>query len=275
MKIKMLTAKSRITDKYIQMTQPDGAKTMETDSINNFFTDLKYILELSDKNKKETDLYLASDFSVFDYIHDDENIISDIISHMLDPKGKHGQGSLFLEKFVQLIIDSLESSNYRYNTKNSGINNLKKADSDIKKAKVNREVPTSDISRSMRRMDILIKIHKFGLMIENKPWAKDQDDQLSNYYDHLKKEFKENFIIIYLSGDGLQPSKNSINKEDLLNLKKTGNYCQINYPTEFKSWLEQCIRDTQAEKIRSFIRDFISYIEKMFQLSINYGGKND
>jgi len=212
--------------------------------IQNYFTELKYRFDTIRKHSYENDLLLSNRFSVFDYICVDENKLSDILVDLLNPIGKHGQRDLFLNLFIKMIGKKDLITNYQ--------------------PKVYREVGTKFIERTQRRMDILIKWEDFGIMIENKPWAKDQFEQILDYKLNLTKKFKDNFLIIYLSNNKIEPDVSSISKEELSNLKKKNQYIQLSIQSELKFWVEQSFKECQSDKIRWFLKDFIIYIENNF-----------
>ena len=62
----------------------EGAKKLSNESeldekrLDSFFSNLRYRLDIFQTAKKEMDVYLASDFNVFDYIYLYENLLSDI-----------------------------------------------------------------------------------------------------------------------------------------------------------------------------------------------------
>ena len=153
-------------------------------NLDRYFRDLKFRYKFFLQNKKLTDKYLATDFQVFDYIIPDENRLSDIIVNLLNPNGTHGQGSIFLELFLSTIENILK----RNRVTGANLSKLKSVKLNLNSYKINilREVLTSNINASQRRMDILATIGNLGIMIENKPWALDQEKQLVDYLKNLK-----------------------------------------------------------------------------------------
>jgi hypothetical protein len=154
-------------------------------SIKRYFSDISFRMNNFNISKKRLDIYLSNDFNVFELINPDENKLSDIIADLLDVHGTHGQGNLFLYEFFSVA---------NINQKN------------ISNFKVVREDTTTYISRSNRRIDITIDLGDFGIGIENNPWASDQADQVNDYKEHLDKKFSGNFSIVYVTGDGSEPT---------------------------------------------------------------------
>lgn len=226
--------------------------------MESFFDKLQYRVDTISHYKKSMDVLLASDFNVFDFISPDENRLSDILAFLLNPGAAHGQGNIFLINFLNILSENNKDTNKKIpdlmkNSVNRG-----------EKVIVRREAVTDHISASQRRMDILLEIHKFGLMIENKPFALDQIGQLRDYSNDLSKRFSDS-LIVYLSGDGKQPSEESLSKNEKETMTKDGRLVCISYAKDILKWLIICRNHTQAEKIRWFVRDFYSYVDINFK----------
>lgn len=216
-----------------------------------FLSQMQFRLNILDETKREMNVYLAKDFNVFKYILPDENRISDIVSNFLDPEGDHGQGSLFLEEFFEIMERHDDVEKWRGG-----------------KVSVIREYATDAIPNSQRRIDILVKFPSspFLLGIENKPSAMDQPAQLADYAKHLNNRSEGKFLLVYLSGNGSEPSKESISPEELDRLKNENRFVTLSYRNQLVKWLVSCKRRCEAEKIRLFIQDFIEYVETNFSI---------
>lgn len=213
--------------------------------LDMFFNKLKFKLDEYEKVRSQFNIYLSKDFNVFDYINPSENRLSDIIANLLNTKGKHGQG----DKFISLFFDIV---------KVDGIDSLNLSDS-----RIQRESFTSYIDNSKRRIDITIDFTgNYGIGIENKPWAKDEDEQVSDYVKHMEKKYSGNYKIIYLSGDRTPPNENSI---DINSQEYKDKVLLISYETEIMKWLEACYKECQAEKFRWFLKDFVNYVQQHFK----------
>ncbi|HHW43585.1 MAG TPA: PD-(D/E)XK nuclease family protein [Desulfotomaculum sp.] len=219
-------------------------KTELETKMGNFLSGLGFRLEIFRTAKKKLDVYLASDFNVFDLIAPDENRLSDIIADLLDPAGKHGQGNTFLIEFLKIIgCETIDN---------------------IDKCKIKREEIAYYLSKPGRRIDITIDFNNFGIGIENKPWAEEQKDQIKDYCRHLESKYKDKFCLIYLSGNGNKPQ--SIRSGEWQNLEQQGKAKAISYPHKFKEWLESCYKECKSEKIRWFLQDFVNYVERNFRI---------
>jgi PD-(D/E)XK nuclease superfamily len=219
---------------------------MET-KITDFFGNFRLLTMTVRETIRNADLYLSSDFNVFDYVSPDEVLLSRIITDLIHPEGKHGQGKLFLNQFLKLI----------------GLTDLIAA----APVTITQEDPTTYINRSGRRIDATIEMGKFAVGVENKPWAADQQTQIRDYAEHLSKKYGRHYLLVYLSSDGNDPSAESISTEDLDRLKEQGLFRTWAYGVEFRGWLTGCYKECQSEKVRWFLRDFIDYVERNFKLS--------
>lgn len=215
-----------------------------TDRVNTYFSELGFRFDILKKHSYESDLFLSKRFNVFDYIYVDENRLSDIIADLLNPNGKHGQSDLFLNEFIKIINrkDLIQGSF----------------------PKVIREMGTTFISRTLRRMDILIDWTTNGIMIENKPWADDQYEQILDYKRNLEKRYKDKFIIVYLSKNYQNPSEVSISQNDLNILIQNNQFIQISFEIELLLWIKNCIKECQSDKMRHFLKDFSTYVNDNF-----------
>src|SRR4051812_45587834 len=118
-----------------------------------FVRDLSARLEAAAQNGANEARTSGSAYNVFTYIDPDENKLSDILRDLLDARGPHGQKDAFVRQFCL-------ASGVEYERPD--------------RVTIYRENPTSRIERHLRRIDILVDLEAFGVAIENKPWAGDQ-----------------------------------------------------------------------------------------------------
>ncbi len=210
--------------------------------LEHLFSNLIYRYRLLDEIRSYTNRYLAAEFNLIELLVTREEDISRIIAALLDPRGGHGQGSVFLEIFLEKL----------------GIS----TDRDVQEATIRREV-TIDGSR---RIDILIEFSDgFMLGIENKPWAGDQRNQIEDYADFLERLTGGNYKILFLGGYRKKPSEWSISRDKRLRLEQQGKLVYKSYADLLLSWLKECLKESESDKVRWFIRDFITWIENNFK----------
>lgn len=182
---------------------------------------------------------LAPDFNIFDYLRTDEAGFSRCIASLLDPKGTHGQGNIFLEIFLECLG----------------------ATADWAKNAISCRVLTEKQANKQRRIDIYLEFPNGFIGIENKPWAGDQDGQLNDYADYLKNAAgtEKKWLLLFLCER--DPSANSIAPEKQLSLIKDNNFTQCNY-SKIIDWLEICACKSKALNVRIFIEEFAKFIRK-------------
>ena len=229
--------------------------------LSKFFKDLRFRYDLQDEIKKQTDRYLASDFNLAELMieftdrYHREPIISRLVSLLLEPDGIHGQQDKFLREFICEVEEHLQK--YRTDDRESKLmKNLNFSEA---------KVVTEKMIDGGKKIDVFIEFEssKFAIGIENKPWAEEGEEQLSNYNRYLKSNF-ENYLLIFLHG-GWQEVK-SIRKREINKLKGKGRFLEVSYNNFLKPWLIRCYKECEAEKVRWFLKDFITWIEDSFKV---------
>lgn len=208
-----------------------------------FFEGAKQGLAIWRQATANLDLYLARRFTFFHFVDLDENRMSDVFAYLLNPDETHGQGELFLREFLSDVpLEWLPESGWS-------------------RVSIGREVITSRIENWNRRIDIEIAFQIadswVAIAVENKPWAGDQDQQLSDYARHLEKMYKGRFKLIYLTPNGEKPSGASIASEER---KKREDAKQLDYASirdwaSDNGWLKRAEDEVKAERVRWFVSD--------------------
>jgi len=205
-----------------------------TQQIEKLLNDVKFKVETLRKAKDLFSDQLAPEFRIFDFLRTDEMGLSRCIACLLDPKGKHGQGSAFLEAFLEIAkVDWVINSN-------------------------GCTVYTEKQANGQRRIDIYLKFGNGNIGIENKPWAGDQENQLSDYAKHLEKDSgKYDWKLVYICN--CDPNENSLDSETLNKLDNDGRFIRLDYETIIK-WLEVCACESKASVVRIFIEELAKFI---------------
>lgn len=168
-----------------------------------------------------------------------ENTHSAIMAEWLDPRGSHGQGDLFLKHFLSRLLSS-EPSRFAegFDTGHATV--------------------STEHSTEVGRFDILIEDHAGkALIIENKIYAQDQDEQLKRYERYANEKYRKgNYLLLYLTLDGCEASEQSGDGVD---------YLCISYKETISAWLEDCIRSVYD---KPFLREtMIQYRNLVKQLT--------
>ena len=235
----------------------------------HFFAELAPRLDTARALESELDRHLARRFNVFDYAKTDELGISRILADLLDPDGPHGQGTLFLERFVK------------------GLGNLRDWP-DLSDRRISVDV--EHVIKANRRIDIYVEIGDAKaahcLAIENKPYAEDQKNQIKDYLAHLLKRYPGRFMLIYLSTRGEGPSNSSLPKNELA--KSKGQFAILSYckydgvrdhnahedfadifrdyrlSGSLAGWFRECRRVCEVDRLRWFLHDAELFCQREF-----------
>jgi hypothetical protein len=214
---------------------------MGLENISKLISEVSIRRKTFDQFKKKYGSLLAPDFFVMDYLHNYETGLSSILAELLNPKGSHAQGTLFIESFLNVIgLDD----NWK-----DGVENV-----ELK----------SEVSTDYGRPDIVIE-YKDGrvIIIENKPWASDQKDQLQRYTGYGEAQYK-NWVLIYISNN--EPT--SIENDKRESLEKDRKFKQIRYDKEIVSWLEQTSSKVKPLHLRVFLEEICRWIDKNINGSV-------
>lgn len=197
---------------------------------------------------------LAPDFQVFDFVNTSENGLSWIIANLLNPKGTHGQKTLFLEQFIRICLPKIQNNTVWQNY----LENLTQTEVETE--------ATTWANQAYRRMDIYlsarINSETFGICIENKPYANDQENQLADYFLELENRKLSQKHLVYLCEYG-EPSDYSVTKDILESWIKNQLISFVTY-SQLVVWLTECKKDCQNHSVTEFLNQFIKFIRKQF-----------
>jgi hypothetical protein len=184
-------------------------------------------------------------FSALHKEHDERRLHSRFISVLLQPKGKHGKGLRFLEIFI------------------SQVEELKHIITDDTLV-----FPSENDKKENNNIDILIinKTVKQCIIIENKIYARDSNiesgGQLQRYIEYAINEeciSEDKIYVIYLTIDGHEPSKQSLNQYE--NFK---NLLIYSYEDLILPWLDECLKESISQPfLRESIAQYKILIQKM------------
>lgn len=226
-------------------------------------------------------------FSILDRESDEVKTHSAIIAELLNPRGSHSQGTLFLKLFLNQLL------------KREKLEQIKK-ENEFDKFKA--EVETTREGKVPGRIDILIESDgiKSGdvcIVIENKIYAEDQPRQLGRYYEYALDTGKEHSIIyLTLGGDepkkftlyGSEPDKMSccgMLPEDTVvcprtHLPPTPPNCRmlpkdivvcLSYSKDIIEWVDACIKEVaRIPQIRETLHQYQILLKKLTSQPINW-----
>ena len=171
---------------------------------------------------------------------------SAMLVELLDIKGSHSQGSIFLRLFFE------------------SISCLKNISVDYSSARIKKEKPYNG---GKDRIDIIIEFDNFNLIIENKIDAKDQPDQLKRY-DELSQKLNKKYLVVYLTKYGTEASEKSH--------KGVVVYEPLSYKLDILKWLELCIKEVAlVPQVRELIVQYSNLIKKITGVSLTMNESNE
>lgn len=225
-------------------------------SVNHLLQIVKGISSSYEKVAKAT----GEKFNIFSVLKietDEVATHSRLISELLNPKGTHGQGNRFLEKFIQLE---------KFANSEKLLDQFEIKDFNLDGASVKTEFhigKKTDDCLSGGRIDIVIK-NSAGevIIIENKLYATDQPKQLTRY-----QESYLNGKLIYLTLWGTETK----DVDDKLLA-----YEKISYSNDIITWLEECKKESvNMPLLRETIHQYINLIKKITHQNSNQNMNNE
>ena len=176
---------------------------------------------------------------------------SALIANLLDPKGSHGCGDAFLRAFFEI---ALKGTAYPFE--------------ECTLPHSYTEYYTGPIAGDTGgRIDILVKSSQYGLIIENKIYAGDQDKQLIRYDNYGKETFgADGYLLIYLTLFGSEASEGSTAKGSA----KEVDYLCLSYAKDILSWLKECVQQADNKPlIRESLNQYIQTIKQLTYQDMN------
>ncbi len=182
-------------------------------------------------------------FNILNLSQDETKLHTPFIAELLNPKGSHGMKDAFLREFIKISDIDTEL--------------------DTKEATVETEYSIgykNNDSTEGGRIDIFVYDNKKNaIIIENKIYAGDQQNQLLRYYNYAKKN-KFNFNLIYLTLNGNAASEKSLGNINF-------NYDCLSYNNDILSWLERCVQISACiPLVREIIRQYIINIKDLLNI---------
>ena len=167
-----------------------------------------------------------------------ENQHSNVISFLINPKEKHHH-----KEYGTKLLDMLENKGLSFS------NNEIQA--------VYREFPTD----KHRRIDILIETKSDYIILENKVYADDLDNQINDYISFFEENYQNNVkpYLIYLTIDGKPPIEKSIS-ENKLKLMQKENRCIFLSYTSILEWLQKLETKLYETELKSALIQYIDVL---------------
>ena len=189
---------------------------------------LKQIRELKEEDERAAKA-TGKNFNVFSVLGVERKEVrhSAFLKDLLDPKGTHSQGAVFLEHFLKLspLLEKLPRLFHE----------------NLREFQVTKEqyAPYSDDEYGW--IDIFLKKRDACIIIENKIDKPLDPGQLNKYYKYARGYFEDRQIgLIYLTPDGKKPSEESLSGQESLDADRV--IC-ISYESHLVEWLKDCLKE--------------------------------
>ena len=216
-------------------------------NIKYLLRDINIVRKKFEEREKNEDNFNM--FTILRKVSDEVYLHSRFLSALLDPKGPHRLGTIFLNSFLDRI-----ESDFEYDEKSL-------------------EVYPNNLNRSeYKEIDICFidRIGKRAVMVENKIYHKDSNHedkgQLENYYGKLIEEDKipeDGIEVYYLTLDGHEPSEDSVKLSGKYPTLQDKVKC-ISYSVEILDWLRDLVKECYNKpSLRESVIQYIKLIESM------------
>lgn len=218
---------------------------MTTSDIQGLISDIDPIIQ-KDRQEIEQSFKQGCFFNVFELLNvqrDEVRTHSTFLAELLNPKGSHALGDIFLKLFIK-CMPGLEQLNFP--TKNADV------ETEYYIGRI------SDDKKEGGRIDILIRSQGQYIVIENKIGARDEENQLIRYYKYVKKSSTDG-VVLYLTLWGYEASDFSVG-----NRCKPIKYKPISYCDDILSWLYECeAASKQVPMVSNLITQYRILIQQM------------
>ena len=213
------------------------------DKIESILKQLNQIV-LVERTEQEEKRKRGECFNLFQILllsRNEVRLHSAFLAELLNPQASHGMGSQFLCSFLNRVDSSFQF--------------------DIDSAQVKVEHFIGNVSEDYTyggRIDLLIQDkNRQTIIIENKIDAYDQPCQLYRYARYAVEDLHltdKNYKLLYLTPNGAEPSKSSLNGG-------TFEYQKISYRYDILKWLDDCLR---IAVLKPLVREtIIQYINNL------------
>ncbi len=190
------------------------------------------------------DRYQAGSFNVFTTLglgHKEVQTHTPFLRELLDRRGTHGQGDLFLRLFLQVVL--------KYSADQTG---------DMRDWHVIKEENNVDLK--------LINYKKnLAIFIENKIYSEAHDEQLSRYYALWKDGyFGGRGEFIYLSVKGIKPADEGFARDAKYGRDQIERDLRLfSYKEHVKDWLTAALPEIKAPGVIETVTQYLELINTL------------
>lgn len=242
---------------------------INTTHINSLLSKVKLIVNKYEEIERIT----GEKFNVFSILglSSDELAHSKFIANLLNSKGTHGQGDIYLKLFIECMKEKFltqAQENPILIPKDSNIHVLDLFETEKAICITEKHAGKVKLKEDEGgRIDIYLESSTNEIIIENKVYAGDQYKQLKRY-----NNFAPNAPIFYLSR--LDSDKVSLaSKKDLI---EGVHFFSISYETDILNWIDKCVeRSASIPFVRETLRQYSHLIKRLTNQETKSKMKNE
>lgn len=203
------------------------------------FLDSVRLVEATEKTVKSQ---VAEEFSPCNLFSPNEVVISRVLAFLFNPRESHAQGTIFLDEFMSAIGS-------KHLIRDQG--KMAHTNMPIFSEKV---AVITEHSIDQGRPDIVLTEESSILVIENKPWALDQEKQLQRYGEWIISRNEKNRLLVYLRQN--EPSEYTLPKNS--EVESFTVHLSFN---ELIDALRVANHQTKSPKVRYFVDSFCDFLQ--------------
>ncbi len=225
----------------LAVLSPETQKQSDIEQIKQLLQSTGSIIEKHEKIAR----LKGENFNVFRLLGVEDNEVklhSRFIFELLNPKGSHDQGTVFLKMFLEKVVDTLPSENF------PGGRKIRPDESKarVKREHYIREVNIAGDESTGGRIDIFITDGTRHISIENKIGEGEGEYQVTRYCNYKR----DSNLVLYLTPCGTEPS--------------TVKAYPISYRKHILRWLESCHKHcTDLPSLGGTIKQYIDTVKKL------------
>lgn len=201
--------------------------------------------QMMELRRLETPFYNV--FEVLNVRHRETKLHTPFLVNLLDPKASHEQGSFFLDRFLASVLKL-------------GITYERIQSFEI----------WEEHASQHGQIDILMTYRFEGrlkaIVIENKIYAGDQDQQLTRYYNYLTDDLRledKDILLVYLTTSGKIPSEGSMKLDKQKKLREGGSLKEIGYHSDILPWLTACRSEIKSPRLQQVLQQYIKTLKSL------------
>lgn len=221
----------------------DNASPFDLSAFKSSFSRLKKEYSALNERIQKQALENAPIFNVFDILQLSRSEVrthSAMIAELLNPSGNHGQGVLFLKKFIEICVNKDSTFPIPKEIENTS----------------GWEVEVEKVVGRSSRLDIVVSNPSIGhvIAIENKIDAPEQPGQMQRYSEWLTKRLhiypQQALIFLTLYG------KKSLTAEGVV-------YLTLSYHEDITNWLDSCIPGIKATNVSATVHQYRELVRRL------------